>query len=396
MHADHKAIFLLVAIQALSMGALEMSGPFWPLHIKALLGPASQEHFAFFTMGVYAGPLVAAMLLSPLWARYGDRVGHKAMILRALLALSIFQGAVAFISDPTTLVITRSIQGGLAGFLVAAQAYALCCCHEFNKAKTLALLQSATAIGSLVGPVVGGWLIDKYDFKHICSVAAYVCLACAIGGAFLTNHRPQAYRYRQRGPVIRLDRKWLAGLLSVMFFLQAAKVISQPFYSLYVLEVLNAPGWLIGITYAASAATLAVSAPLWGKLFDHHSHSQTLRLIEGIAWLCALTMAITIFAQGWLSFLITRLVWGVWQGALLPVTYAIIAQTIDSTQRGFVMALGNSAAKAGSLLGIALGASTLAWMPLAQSFWIVAATYVAAAIAIRLMRKRTGAPRSIS
>lgn len=378
---------LLVLIQLVSMAAMEMSGPFWPLQIQALLGPAQAQYTALLSALVYAGPMLAAMLLTPLWGRLGDSTGHKPMILRALLALALCQGLAAITLDPWLLVGIRILQGALAGFIAAAQAYALACCAGAGRGQVLARLQSATAVGSLVGPVLGGWLMDVAGFAALCVGAALVCLLCGLLSLGLPADGP-------RSPVNRppasgkLPSDWLAGILAIIVLVQAAKMMPQSFYALYVAEVLHAPGWLIGASYAASAATLALSAPLWGRLFDRWQPAHTLRVVERVAWLCALTLALTALASGWAGFIASRLLWGLWQGALLPVAYTLIANRVAANQQGFALGLGNSAAKAGALLGTLLGALGMQLAGLAYSFWLVAITYALAALGIRLIRVR--------
>ncbi|MNF73430.1 Multidrug resistance protein MdtH [compost metagenome] len=335
--------------------------------------------------------MLAAMLLTPAWGRLGDRTGHKPMIIRALLALALCQGLAAITDDPWLLVAIRVMQGALAGFLAAAQAYALACCDSSRRGHTLARLQSATAVGSLIGPVLGGWLMDVSGFALLCYGATAICLLCALGSFFLPADKARASQKKTAAPVA-LPKGWLSAILLVIVLIQAAKMIPQPFYALYVANILHAPGWLIGATYAASAATLAISAPLWGRLFDRWQPAYTLRVIEGVAWLCALTLAATALANEWLGFLASRLVWGIWQGALLPVAYALIANTVCASQQGFALGLGNSAAKAGALLGTVLGGVGMGVIGLAHSFWLVALTYALAALGIRWVRAFTVTP----
>lgn len=393
MPADSRALRLLVLIQLVSMGAMEMSGPFWPLQIQQLLGPEGAGYTAWLSALVYAGPMLAAMLLTPLWGRLGDRTGHKPMIIRALLALALWQGLAAITLDPWLLVAIRVMQGALAGFLAAAQAYALACCDSARRGHTLARLQSATAVGSLAGPVLGGWLMDSSGFALLCYGAAAICLVCALASLFLPADTARAAMKKTAAPVA-LPKGWLGGILLVIVLIQAAKMMPQPFYALYVANILQAPGWLIGATYAASAATLAISAPLWGRQFDRWQPAYTLRVIEGVAWLCALTLAATALANEWLGFLASRLVWGIWQGALLPVAYALIANSVATSQQGFALGLGNSAAKAGALLGTVLGGIGMGLVGLADSFWLVALTYALAALGIRWVRAFTPTPAS--
>lgn len=393
MAANHSTLRLLVVIQLVSMGAMEMSGPFWPLQIQKLLGAANAQYTGLLSSLVYAGPMMAAMILTPMWGRLGDRTGHKPMIIRALLALAVCQALAAITFDPWLLVAIRVAQGALAGFIAAAQAYALACCGDSGRWHILARLQSATAVGSLAGPVLGGWLMDISGFALLCYSATAVCLSCAVISVFLPSDAPRSRPARTSAPAA-LPKGWLGAMLGIIVLIQAAKMMPQPFYALYVADVLQAPAWLIGASYAASALTLAVSAPLWGRLFDRHQPAHTLRIIEWVTWSCALTLAFTAMANEWLGFLASRLLWGVWQGALLPVAYTLIANTVAPSQQGFALGMGNSAAKAGALCGALMGGIGMGMVGLAHSFWLVALTYALAALGIRAIRSFTRTPES--
>lgn len=391
MSANSTALRLLVIIQLVSMGAMEMSGPFWPLQIQRLLGDAGAHYTGLLSSLVYAGPMMAAMILTPLWGRLGDRTGHKPMIIRALLALAACQALAALTFDPWLLVAIRVAQGALAGFIAAAQAYALACCGDSGRGHIMARLQSATAVGSLAGPVLGGWLMDISGFALLCYSATAVCLVCALVSLFLPSDTQRLRKTHATTPTA-LPKGWLGAMLGIIVLIQAAKMMPQPFYALYVADVLHAPGWLIGTSYAASALTLALSAPLWGRLFDRHSPAHTLRIIEWVTWACALTLACTALANEWLGFIASRLLWGMWQGALLPVAYTLIANTVAPAQQGFALGIGNSAAKAGALGGALLGGIGMGMVGLAHSFWLVALTYALAALGIRIIRSFTRTP----
>jgi MFS family permease len=391
MPANSTALRLLVVIQLVSMGAMEMSGPFWPLQIQRLLGDAGAHYTGLLSSLVYAGPMMAAMILTPLWGRLGDRTGHKPMIIRALLALAACQALAALTFDPWLLVAIRVAQGALAGFIAAAQAYALACCGDSGRGHIMARLQSATAVGSLAGPVLGGWLMDISGFALLCYSATAVCLVCALVSLFLPSDTQRLRKTHATTPTA-LPKGWLGAMLGIIVLIQAAKMMPQPFYALYVADVLHAPGWLIGVSYAASALTLALSAPLWGRLFDRHSPAHTLRIIEWVTWACALTLACTALANEWLGFIASRLLWGMWQGALLPVAYTLIANTVAPAQQGFALGIGNSAAKAGALGGALLGGIGMGMVGLAHSFWLVALTYALAALGIRIIRSFTRTP----
>jgi len=384
MAADQRVMRALLLIQLISMGAMEMSGPFWPLHIQTLLGSHHQAYSGLFAGLVYAGPMLTAMMFTHCWGRLGDRVGHKLMIVRALIALAICQSLAGLVTDPWLLIVTRMAQGGLAGFLAAAQAYALSLNLQNRQGRTIAKLQSATAAGSLAGPVLGGWLMEFYSFAVLCHLSAVLCVSCALVSLKLPDTTAR-FRSAHR-PETPLPSGWIGALLLIIVLIQAAKVMPQPFYALYVTQVLHATPSLIGITYALSAASLALTAPLWGRLFDQWQPPRVLQVIEWVTWLSALTVAVGALANEWLTFVVSRLLWGVWQGALLPVAYALIASTLPQPRHGFALGLGNSAAKAGALAGVLIGGIGMSLMGLPNSFWLVALTYIIAALAVRAIR----------
>ena len=171
--APLRALFL---IQLVAMGAMEMSAPFWPLHLRQL-GQLSPTALAWASSIAYAGPMAMAMLLTPLWGRRGDRTGHKPMLLRALAALALTQLWIACTGSAMMILLARLVQGGLAGFIASAQAYGSSLVDKAERGALMARLQVATAAGSVLGPVLGGWLYDMFDFRTVNLSAAAIC-AC--------------------------------------------------------------------------------------------------------------------------------------------------------------------------------------------------------------------------
>jgi len=164
-----RLIHVLFAIQLVSMGAMEMSGPFWPLRLKAL--STSNLEFGFAGVAVYVGPMLGIMLTSALWGRIGDRTGHKLMMIRALLGLALTQLALAWASDVWAILALRFVQGACAGYIAPAQTYGVGIVSPSRRARLFAYLQVSTNLGSLTGAVVGGLILDNATFFWINFVA---------------------------------------------------------------------------------------------------------------------------------------------------------------------------------------------------------------------------------
>lgn len=367
-----------------------MSGPFWPVYLRSL-GHLSPQMTSIVGGAVYAGPMLAAMLTTPLWGRLGDRFGHKPMLLRALFALAITQLWVAIAGSVTSILLARLVQGGFAGFIAAAQAYGAGMSAPKQRTFLIAQLQTATAIGSFAGPMLGGWLYAYSGFESVNLVATGLCLSCAIAAtACLPPQRNCLPQPRSSVCMIKknasnLSPFWI-GLLLAIVLIQAGKMMPQVFFALYIDSVLLAPAWVTGLCYGVTALGLTLSAPFWARYFDKQSDARALGTVERITLLCAVTVGLQALATNITAFIAVRFLWGIWLGGLLPVFYALLSRASSDSIQGYIMGLGNSAAKAGALLGLGCGTAAIAWCGLTAGFWFVAVMYLFAALGIRVLR----------
>lgn len=386
----------LFAIQLLSMGAMEMSAPFWPLHLRTL-GQLSPQALAWAGSAAYAGPMLMALCFTPWWGRLGDRIGHKPMVLRALVALAVTQLVVVLADSIAIVLAARLAQGALGGFIAAAQAYGAGLVDREKRGGLMARLQVATAAGSALGPLVGGLIFDSWGFRAINTAAAMTCLLCATAAAVALPARPGTRRPAERRANAESTATvvgWyaLSGLLLGIFLVQTGKMMPQAFFGLFAEQVLQASPAISGLCYGAAALGLCVAAPLWGKWFESKSREQVLRRVEWICWACAAIVAVQAISRDPAVFVATRLLWGVCLGALLPVFYALLSRDAGERNQGAVLGAGNSAAKAGALLGTLVGGLMLALLPIEHIFWPVAAVYAATAIGLRLIQPTTSFP----
>lgn len=377
----------LFAIQLISMGAMEMSGPFWPLHLRAL-GRLSPGELAWASGIAYAGPMIMAMFSTPWWGRIGDRIGHKPMLLRALLALGATQYWIAVSDSVAIILAARLVQGALAGFIAAAQAYGACLVARDKRSALMACLQVATAIGSIVGPMAGGWIFDWQGFRMVNIVATVMCIACTLIAALVlpTAVARPSRKSAAKGTRTACLRGTVSGLLLGIVVVQAGKMMPQSFFGLFAEEVLHTSKWITGLCYGATAVGLGIAAPFWGSRFDNLPRARVLIQVEWICWACALIVAVLAVSRDISVVLIARLFWGIGLAALLPVFYGLLSREADEDNQGQILGAGNGAAKAGALLGASAGSLALAWVPINYIFLPVAALYTLAAITMRIIR----------
>ena len=400
----------LLAIQLLAMAAVEMGTPFWPIYLRDL-GHLSPPELAAITTLVYAGPLLTALITTPFWGRLGDRLGHRPMILRALLALAVCHAWIGWTDSLWQIVVARLVQGGLAGFIAAAQAYAMDIVSGAARTIVLSRLHAATACGTLLGPLCGGLLYAPFGFSGVILSAGGLCLACALAAYLgLSDPRRQGASERVAPPPLRQAMQkttksptsseiaeprfrfgsLIAGLCIGIVAVQTGKSLPQSYLGLFAEQVLLTPPWLTGVIYGAPAVGLMLGAPFFGRLFSRQPSALVLQRLAWACWVCVLLSVVQAASRDPWSFLIARLFWGGALAALLPILFGLLSRHAG-TRQGFALALGNSAAKAGGLAGMLLGGATIAWIPIAYSLWPMAAAYAVAACCLHALKKADAA-----
>ncbi|CAO3452807.1 MFS transporter [Azospirillum largimobile] len=384
-----RVVRILFVVQFVSMGAMEMSGPFWPVHLASFDPPG----WLFGVAGtvVYVGPMLGIALTSSFWGRVGDRFGHRLMMIRALLGLALTQLALAFAADVWSILALRFLQGACAGYIAPAQAYGVGIESPAARTRLFAHLQVSTNVGSVVGAVAGGVILDHAAFFWINAAAAAICAACAAAVALLLPDvpaplpAPKTTLPTDRSAAgVRLSTPALA-LLGVMALLLAARMITQAPFSLYVTSVLGAGTGVTGLCYAMLALGFAVSAPAWARHFEGMARNATLRRMTWVAAGCAgltaiagLTTSVTVFAAAYLG-------WGVLLGATTPVLMALLSRTTDGARQGRLLGVAQSTAQGASMAGIALGVGIGQTVGLEHTYLFVAAAYAAGAVALWAM-----------
>ncbi|HSP86687.1 MAG TPA: MFS transporter, partial [Ignavibacteriaceae bacterium] len=161
-----KNLFIVWFCQFLAMIGMSAVVPFLPLYIRDL-GVTELNETAMWSGLVFAGPFFVSFFLTPVWGSMGDKYGRKVMTLRAVFGLAIAQILVGFSQNVTHLFLIRLLQGALSGFLPAAMALVASNTPEEKTGYALGLLQSSTAAGTVLGPLIGGVLSDLFGFRFV-------------------------------------------------------------------------------------------------------------------------------------------------------------------------------------------------------------------------------------
>lgn len=369
---------LLFGLQFVSMGAMEMSGPFWPIQIKAL--SPTDRVFGLAGIGVYICPMLGVSLMSAFWGRMGDRYGNRLMMVRALAGLAITQLLVAFAADVWIILILRFLQGACAGYIAPAQAYGVQITGGRDRAGLFAWLQVATNVGSLGGAFLGGLILDALPFAAVNLTAGGICGLCAAiawvslpapptgAGAAGAVKAATAAANRPRGISV-------PGLLALIGLLLASRMVLQVPFSLYMSEVYGAQYWITGLSYGLLAFGFVVAAPQWARLFAGRAPSFVL---GGSVLIAAGCLAVTGLAGSTRAiglFATLYFVWGALLGGTTPVLLSLVSAATPSNRQGSVLGLAQTCQQGASVVGIIAGVVATQRFGLEVAFPLVAILY---------------------
>jgi EmrB/QacA subfamily drug resistance transporter len=126
--------------------------------------------------------VVAAAASTPLWGKLGDRHGRKRLLQ---VALGIFIGASALCGvaqDIGMLIATRTVQGAAAGGLMTlAMAAVGDLVSPRERARYQGYIAAAFAVATVVGPLIGGLLVQHASWRWVFYVNLPLGLAALAG-----------------------------------------------------------------------------------------------------------------------------------------------------------------------------------------------------------------------
>ncbi len=125
--------------------------------------------------------IVASAIALPISGWLADRVGRKRLLL---ISVVVFTGASVLCATATSLpemVFFRALQGVGGAFIVPlAQATLFDINPREKHGQAMALFGGGVMIGPILGPVLGGWLTDNYNWRWVFLVNLPVGILCIL------------------------------------------------------------------------------------------------------------------------------------------------------------------------------------------------------------------------
>jgi DHA1 family multidrug resistance protein-like MFS transporter len=352
--------------------AFTISIPFLPIFLHTELGINSGlEAWSGITFGI---TFLASALISPFWGSLADKYGRKPMLIRSGFSLSALYFVTFFVHDPYVFLFVRILQGLLAGYIPAAIALIATNTPEKQVGYALGVISTAGAAGSVIGPLIGGFVSHLAGNREAFLVSGCVVLIAAFIGLFgakETNFNRSAVRSGVLDDLksATLNRPFMI-LLGITMLVATSVMMLEPLLTIYVLQLGGSQSNAAlssGIIFSAVGIATVIAAPLWGKLGQKISYSKTLYiglLGGGIGSLLQLA------THQLFGFGILRFSYGLFFAAVYPALSALIVNHTDPSFRGRAFSLNQSATQLGTMGGPIIGGFLGGWIGIPLVFVI--------------------------
>lgn len=336
--------------------------PFIPVYITEL-GAKSSQADLFAGLSISATALASA-IFAPIWGSLADKKGRKLMMIRAALGMTFTMGSLAFVTNVYQLIFFRFLNGMLSGYIPNATAMIASQVPKEKNGWALGTLATGSVAGSLIGPIIGGFMADAFGIKNVFKITGTLLLISTILTIFFVKEDFQPVKKEDRKSIKQIVNKMefssiLLGLFVTTLVLQIGMTSITPIETKFIqtLET-NTTNILFvsGLVLSVSGLSAFFASPRLGRLGDRYGNQNL--LIGGLIGLmcCILPMSIvqTPFQLGFLRFLL-----GFSTGALMPSINSILSKITPKEGVSRIFGINQMFQNSGQVLGPIVG-STIA------------------------------------
>ena len=368
--------YLMLAVQLIMSMSLTVIVPILPLYLPTI-GITQRGQILVWTGVLTSVNLFVAAAASPLWGVLGDRRGRKLMVLRSSAAICLFTFAIIFTANIWVLLAIRAFMGAFSGFGSAANTLVASRVPINRLGYALGWLGTSQMIGTFLGPLAGGVLIDVFgDYRVVFLWTSSLALI-----AFILVWRlvpPDSRRGRAPEKTLPPATRWQSVIRAVLpFFVllmvaQIALRSVQPVITVFVTSL--APGanniaTLAGLAFSIVGLADLVGSPFLGKRSDSIGYRRVLLIALAGSVVFTVPQA---FVGSYKAFLLNRFCAGLFISSIIPTAQASLARRIAPQDRGLAYGIGASATFLGGGLGPLVGAFTAATYGLRSVFLVTA------------------------
>lgn len=374
----------LICVFCTAFGVSQLA-PILPLYFHDL-GVQTPEAMSLWSGLATGATYIIVCLAAPFWGRVADKKGRKITLIRSSFGMALCNVLIAFQTTPEGVVLIRLVQGLVSGFYSASITLIASETPIERTGWALGLLASANLAGSLIGPLLGGYIADTVGIRNdFIIVGALMGLAGLLATIFIHENyvpqpNPEKLSIRKLKEQIPEFNSIVA--LCVASFIYAICIMSlQPVISVYIKGIVPSDtenlAFIAGAVFSAMGiAQLMSSSPL-GKLVDKIGPRKV--LVVSLIYVGILNIP-QAYVTDVYQLAIIRFLQGFGLGGMLPALNTYLSSKTPREFTGQVFSYNQSCLFFGYFLGSVGGASLMAWLGFTTLFWVSGGLFIISAL----------------
>ena len=374
----------LVCVFCTAFGVSQLA-PILPLYFHDL-GVQTPEAMSLWSGLATGATYIIVCLAAPFWGRVADQKGRKITLIRSSFGMALCNVLIAFQTTPEGVVLIRLIQGLVSGFYSASITLIASESPIERTGWALGLLASANLAGSLIGPLLGGYIADTVGIRNdFIIVGALMGLSGVLATIFIYENyvpQPNSKKLSIRKLKEQIPEFNSIVALCVASFIYAICIMSlQPVISVYIKGIVPSDtenlAFIAGAVFSAMGiAQLMSSSPL-GKLVDKIGPRKV--LVVSLIYVGILNIP-QAYVSDVYQLAIIRFLQGFGLGGMLPALNTYLSSKTPREFTGQVFSYNQSCLFFGYFLGSVGGASLMAWLGFTTLFWVSGGLFIISAL----------------
>ena len=374
----------LVCVFCTAFGVSQLA-PILPLYFHDL-GVQTPEAMSLWSGLATGATYIIVCLAAPFWGRVADKKGRKITLIRSSFGMALCNVLIAFQTTPEGVVLIRLVQGLVSGFYSASITLIASESPIERTGWALGLLASANLAGSLIGPLLGGYIADTVGIRNdFIIVGTLMGLAGVLATIFIHENyvpQPNSEKLSIRKLKEQIPEFNSIVALCVASFIYAICIMSlQPVISVYIKGIVPSDtenlAFIAGAVFSAMGiAQLMSSSPL-GKLVDKIGPRKV--LVVSLIYVGILNIP-QAYVSDVYQLAIIRFLQGFGLGGMLPALNTYLSSKTPREFTGQVFSYNQSCLFFGYFLGSVGGASLMAWLGFTTLFWVSGGLFIISAL----------------
>ena len=374
----------LICVFCTSFGVSQLA-PILPLYFHDL-GVQTPSDMSLWSGLATGATYLIVCLVAPFWGRIADKKGRKITLIRSSFGMALCNLLLAFQTTPEGVVIIRLIQGLVNGFYSATITLIASESPIERTGWALGLLASANLAGSLIGPLLGGYIADTIGIRNdFILVGILMGLAGLLATIFIHENyvpKPNVEKLSISKLKEQIPEFNSIVVLCVASFIYAICIMSlQPVISVYIKGIVPSNtenlAFIAGAVFSAMGIAQLISSSPLGKLVDKIGPRKVLVVSLIYVGLFNIPQA---YVTDVYQLALIRFLQGFGLGGMLPALNTYLSSKTPREFTGQVFSYNQSSLFLGYFLGAVGGASLMAWLGFTTLFWVSGGLFIISAL----------------